>query len=57
MAETFDAVMKKIQSRQSAGVEEIPPELRKTRKFDDILFWLCNLVYEQNMIEEKGEID
>ena len=32
-------------------LDEIPPELWKTKKFDALLFPLCNAVYKRNTIE------
>ncbi len=34
----LDAVSKKIKSRKAAVIDKIPPEVWKTRKFDDIHF-------------------
>ena len=34
-----------------AGLDEIPPEVWKTRQFDDILLRHCNAVYNQNPID------
>ena len=36
----------------SAGLDEIPPEVWKTREFDDILLHFCNAVYNQNTIDK-----
>ena len=44
-------VLKKIKTRKSAGLQEILPEVWKTREFDNILLRLCNIVYKQNTIE------
>ena len=35
--EELDSVLRKIKNRKAAGFDEIPPEVWKTRKFDDIL--------------------
>ena len=35
----------------AAGLDEIPPEEWKTRKFDDILLQHCNAIYNQNPID------
>ena len=43
--------MKKIKNRKAAGLDEIPPEVWKTRKFDDILLRHCNAVCNQNPID------
>ena len=45
------AVLRKIKNRKAAGLDEIPPEVWKTRKVDDILLWHCNAVYNQNPID------
>ena len=36
---------------KAAGLDEIPPEVWKTRQFDDILLRHCNAVYNQNPID------
>ena len=40
-----------IKNSKSAGLDEIPPEVWKTRQFDDILLRHCNAVYNQNPID------
>ena len=50
--EEVDSVLKKIKNRKAAGLDEIPPEVWKTRQFDDILLRHCNAVYNQNPIDE-----
>ena len=50
--EQFDAVLNKIKNRKAAGLNKMPSEVWKTRKFDYILLWLCNAVYKQNTIEK-----
>ncbi len=32
----LDSVLRKIKNRKAAGLDEIPPEVWKTRQFDDI---------------------
>ena len=49
--EELDSVLKKIKNRKAAGLDEIPPEVWKTRQFDDILLRHCNAVYNQNPID------
>ena len=49
--ELLDSVLRKIKNRKAAGLDEIPPEVWKTRQFDDILLRQCNTVYNQNRIE------
>ena len=45
----LDSVLRKIKDRKAAGLDEIPPEVWKTRKFDDML--LRHSVYNQNPID------
>ena len=54
--EKLDLVLRKIKNRKAAGLDEIPPEVWKTRQFDDILLRQCNAVYNQNPIDrwKKG---
>ena len=49
--EELDSVLRKIKNRKAAGLDEIPPEVWKTRQFDDILLRHCNTVYNQNPID------
>ena len=49
--EELYSVLKKIKNRKATGLDEIPPEVWKTRQFDDILLRQCNTVYSQNRIE------
>ena len=49
--EELDSVLRKIRNRKAAGLDEIPPEVWKTRQFDDILLRRCNAVYNQNPID------
>ena len=49
--EELDLVLRKIKNRKAAGQDEIPPEVWKTRQFDDILLRHCNTVYNQNPID------
>ena len=49
--EELDSVLRKIKNRKAAGLDEIPPEVWKTRQFDDILLQHCNAVYNQNLID------
>ena len=49
--EELDSVFRKIKNRKAAGLDEITPEVWKTRQFDDILLWHCNAVYNQNPID------
>ena len=47
----LDSVLRKIKNRKAAGLDEIPPEVWKTRQFDDILLRQRNAVYNQNTID------
>ena len=49
--EELNSVLRKIKKRKAAGLDEIPPEVWKTRQFDDILLRHCNAVYNQNPID------
>ena len=49
--EELDSLLRKINNRKAAGLDKIPPEVWKTRKFDDILLRHCNAVYNQNPID------
>ena len=52
MQEELDVVLTKIKNGKAAGLDEIPPEVWKTRKFDYILLRYCNTVYNQNTIDK-----
>ena len=54
--EELDSVLRKIKNRKAAGLNEIPPEVWKTRQFDDILLRHCYAVYNQYPIDrwKKG---
>ena len=49
--EELDSVLRKIKNRKAAGLDEIAPEVWKTRQFYDILLRHCNAVYNQNPID------
>ena len=49
--EELDSVLRKFKNRKAAGLDKIPPEVWKTRKFNDILLRHCNAVYNQNTID------
>ena len=53
MQEELDSVLRKIKNRKSAVLDEIPPEVRKTKELDDIQLRLCNAVYNQNIIDRS----
>ena len=41
-------LLKIIKNRKAAGLADILP--KKTRKFDDMLLWLCNTVYKKTQL-------
>ena len=43
--------LEKLKNRKAAGLDEIHPEVWKTRQFDDILLRHCNAVYNQKPID------
>ena len=49
--EELDSVLRKIKNRKAVGLDEIPPEVWKTRQFDNILLQQCNAIDNQNRIE------
>ena len=49
--EELDSVHRKIKNRKTAGLDKIPPEVWKTRQFDDILLRQSYTVYNQNLID------
>ena len=49
--EEHDSVLRKNNNRKAEGLDEIPPEVWKTRQFDDILLRHRNAVYNQNPID------
>ena len=49
--EELDLVLRKIENRKAAGLYEIPPEVRKTRQFNNIQLRHCNAIYNQNSKE------
>ena len=49
--EELDSVLRKIKNRKAAGLDEIPPEIWKTRQLNGILLWHCNAIYNQNTID------
>ena len=56
--EKSDMVRTKFKNRNAASLDEIPPEVWKTKKFDEILLWYCNADYNLNTIDRriKGNI-
>ena len=51
MQEELNSVLRKIKNRKAAGFDEIPPEIWKTREFNDILLRCCNAEYNENTID------
>ena len=51
MQEGLDLVQRKIKIRKAARLDEIPPEVGKTRQFDDIQPRHCNAVCDKNRID------
>ena len=51
MQEVINLVLRKIKNRKAAGLDEILPEVWKTREFDNMLLWYYNGVYNQNTID------
>ena len=49
--EELDIVLTKIKNRKAVGLDEILPEVWKTRKFDDLLLKYCNAIYNKNTVE------
>ena len=43
----LDTLLKRIKSKKPAGLDEIPPEVWKTKRFYYILLRLCHAVYKQ----------
>ena len=44
-------VLRKIENRKAAGLDEISPEVWKTWEFNEILLRYCSTVYNQNIID------
>ena len=49
--EELNSVLRKIKNRKTTELDEIPPEVWKTREFNDILLQHCNAIYNQNTID------
>ena len=50
-AQELDSVLRKIKNRKAAGLNEIPPEVWKTKQINNILLRYCKSVYNQNPID------
>ena len=48
----LDKALNNLKMNKKAGLDQIPPEVWLTRKFDDMLLHFCNSVYDQNQIEK-----
>ena len=44
----LDVVLKKVKSKKAAGLDGISPEIWETGKFNDLLLYYCNKVYNGN---------
>ena len=51
MQEELDSVLRKIKNRKASELDEISPEVWKTRELTGILLQHCNAVYTQNIID------
>ena len=49
--EELNSVLRKIKTRKTAGLDEIPPEVWKTREFDDSPLRHYNAVYNKKKID------
>ena len=49
--EELETVLKKLKNKKAPGLDEIPPEVWKTRRFNDILLKSCNSLYNQSSIQ------
>ena len=49
--EELDLERRKIKNRKATRLDEMPPEVWKTKEFDDILLRHCNAVYNRNTID------
>ena len=53
----LNVVLRKIINRKATGLDEIPPDVLKTKKFNDILLRYCYAVYNQSTIDRwKGDL-
>ena len=49
--EELDSILSRIKNMKAAGLDEVHPEVWKTRQFDDVLLRPSNAVYNQNPID------
>ena len=52
---TVYARTRKNKNRKATSFDEIPLEVWKTKKFDNIMLWYCNSVYNQNIIDRGAK--
>ena len=51
----LDLVLKNMKNKKAAGLNRIPPEAWETGKFNDLLLYYCNEVYNGNVIQSWTE--
>ena len=51
----LDLVLKKLKNKKASKLDGIPPKVWKTRKFNDLLLYYCNEVYNGNVIHSWTE--
>ena len=51
----LDLVLKNMKNKKAAGLNRIPPEVWETGKFNDLLLYYCNEVYNGNVIQSWTE--
>ena len=51
----LDLVLKKLKNKKASKLDGIPPEVWKIRKFNDLLLYYCNEVYDGNVIHSWTE--
>ena len=49
--EELETVLKKLKNKKAPRLDEIPPEVWKTRRFNDILLKSCTSLYNQSSIQ------
>ena len=49
-----ESVLRKIKNRKATGLEEIHPEVWKTRQFDDIMLRHCSLESKSDRQMDEG---
>ena len=51
MQKELDVLLRKTKNRKVVGLHEIPPEVWRTRKFDNTLLRYYNAVHDLNTID------